>query len=118
MKKEIIKKIQSISEIAIRCVGGGVTVSSWVDDPEASHCSMRIVVGGDPMKIADRVAFIEKTPRIRTNKFTTHRGDFENWSEGPDGHAPEYGKHEESRDWCDRELVRRGYVLPMFEKKD
>lgn len=112
MDKEnhLLKRIQSKIEIIIRFSKGRINVSPWIDDPQVSHCSMRIVEGGDPNKISDRVAFIGIIPRVRTNKFTKIY-DFENWFFGPKG-STDYGKDKESRNWCDRELRRLGYRLP------
>ena len=42
------------------------TLSDWIMDEE-DCCAMRIYKGGDPEKVADRVAFIEKTPRVRVS---------------------------------------------------
>ena len=59
-----------------------------------------------------RVAFIEKTPRVKhpiTNE----------WIEGPKGAGggnPEkdetYGFYKPSREWCDKKLVELGYSIP------
>lgn len=55
-------------------------VSEWIDE---DHCSMRIIAGADPTNIANRVAFIEKTLRVRILPFTNWREDCYNWIEGP-----------------------------------
>lgn len=100
------------------------------------YCAMRIIEGGDPADISHRVAFIEKTPRVRIRddcigcRYVTGHGgnrqdadrqwpEFLNWTEGPKGDGgpgnPEtqllYGFDPESRAWCDRVLVALGYTL-------
>lgn len=85
----------------------GIPVSEWLDE---DHASMRVIAGSDPSIIANRVAFIEKTPRVRVGPWE----EFEcgkNWFEGPKGCAPEYGKYQPSRDWCDEQLLQLGYVI-------
>ena len=95
-------------------------VSNWLVAPEADHCCMRIVEGGDPANIADRVAFIEKTARVRVKPFT-EVDDFKNWRQGYKGTGGawdsdhkalgQYGYDLSSRAWCDAELVKLGYEL-------
>ena len=86
-------------------------LTGWIDE---NHCSMRCIAGTDPSIISNRVAFIEKTPRIRIAPYTPYN-DAANWSEGPKGSAPEYGHYEPSRDWCDAQLTALGYVLGHTE---
>jgi hypothetical protein len=90
-------------------------VTEWMDVPGAEHCSMRCIIGSDPEDVAGRVAFIEKTPRVRIAPFA-EQNDHRNWHQGPKGSAPEYGKYEPSREWCDQELQRMGYVLAPQER--
>ena len=88
-------------------------LSVWVME---GHCSMRYVLGTDREEIENRVAFIEKTPRVRV---ATYDGDwfkdYKNWREGPKGCAPEYGQYQPSRDWCDARLIEMGYILTEEE---
>ena len=94
-------------------------VSEWLVDPFAEHCCMRIIEGGDSENIADRVAFIEKTPRVRFKPYT-EVDDYKNWREGDKGRGGNlefdgktiYGYYQPSRDWCDEELKKLGYELP------
>ena len=85
-------------------------VSEWICRED---CSFRIREGGDPGKIADRVAFIEKTPRIRIRRlFSYHRedSDYMNWASAPfKGYSPD---DQESKAWCDNVLPFFGYELP------
>lgn len=89
-----------------------VILTAWVPVPGAKHCAMRYIVGEDPKQAANRIAFIEKTPRVRIAPYS-EGDDFDsrNWQEGPKGHAPEYGQYQPSRDWCDARLRELGYQL-------
>lgn len=58
-------------------------VSPWII--EDGYCAMRVLEGTDPSVIANRVAFIEKTPRVRVAPFTNNEYDFRNWKQGPKG---------------------------------
>lgn len=89
--------------------GSGLALSPWID---VEHCSLRCYAGTDPTDIANRVAFIEKTPRIRTAAFTDTGNDWRGWVEGPKGCGDECGRYEPSRAWCDEQLRNLGYVLP------
>lgn len=103
----------------------GVVVSAWTpvenDDGSEPHCCMRHVVGTDPNDVANRVAFIEKTPRVRIGSGL--KPDHLNWEEGPKGRggssvfdetleqAEVYGYYPPSRQWCDARLKELGYIL-------
>lgn len=83
----------------------GVRVGPWTTE---KHCAMRALAGTDPAQIENRVAFIEKTPRV------LHNGV---WVQGPkgrggeDGEEQTYGFYPPSREWCDAYLVRHGAIL-------
>ena len=93
----------------------------WLIVPESPHAAMRCVLGTDPAVVANRVAFIEKTPRVRVAPFSgTLLTDGVNWkggakgAGGPDGDNPVnqlYGFYPPAREWCDRELQAMGYTL-------
>ena len=105
-------------------------VSDWI--VVDGYCAARIIEGGDINKIADRVAFIEKTPRVRIRRYGTpfsdpreaRDKDFLNWCEGHDWKADgcsgdqdasklgAYGFSAQARAWCDHMLVMLGYELP------
>lgn len=70
----------------------------------------RVRLGGNIDNISDRVAFIEKTPRIRVRSDSLlNDRDFLNWASGPfKGDGP---NDPESREWCDKALVLFGYEL-------
>lgn len=93
-------------------------VSDWI--VVDGYCATKIVEGGDVNNIADRVAFIEKTPRVRSAPFSDHNAEQGKWPQGPkgcggaDGSNPDnelYGFYPPSRKWCDAELIKMGYQL-------
>ena len=98
------------------------TLSDWIMD-ENDYCAMRIFKDGDPEKVADRVAFIEKTPRVRVSSasgsdaYVQVNGDsvhgsrktVEVWIYGGNYGSSDYGHDEESRQWCDEMLKTLGY---------
>lgn len=87
--------------------------SAWIE-VENGIGAMRIKKGGDPDNIDDRVAFIEKTPRVRIREafLLSHMPeimDFLNWCERDfKGDGP---NDPESRAWCDTMLLALGYTL-------
>ncbi len=100
-----------------------IRLSPWTPVHGYEYCAMRFVEGTDPNDIANRFAFIEKTPRIRIHPMEHDpENDFRNWQYGPKGRGCSYDQDAEreraygfyppSREWCDRELLRLGYVLP------
>lgn len=94
-------------------------LSPWI--VVGGHCATRVISGTDPDIIANRVAFIEKTPRIRIAPYSEELGflaDGVNWASGPKGSGsadPEvdltYGFDPESRQWCDEQLSILGYTF-------
>lgn len=78
-------------------------VGPWIDDADYPHCSYRALVGTDHTKPENRVAFIEKTPRVRISS--------EKWEYGDKGCGTLCGRHQPSRDWCDQKLKQLGYTL-------
>ena len=83
-------------------------LSNWISDPDSPECYMRVVLGTDSTILANRVAFIEKTPRVRVAPFTTIINDFQNWQQGYKGCSNDLGSYQPSRDWCDQKLVVLG----------
>jgi hypothetical protein len=83
-------------------------ITDWLDDDEEPYFSMRCIAGSDKNAVSNRVAFIEKTPRVRVAPYT-EVDDWKNWMQGPKGCAPEYGHYQPSRDWCDGQLRTLGY---------
>jgi hypothetical protein len=88
----------------------GLRASPWLVID--GHCATRVNEGGDPSRIQDRIALIEKTPRVLA-------GD--TWEYGPKGSGgfsedPErdqlYGFDPKSRAWADQRLLELGVVLP------
>lgn len=65
--------------------------------------------GGNARRLADRVAFIEKTPRIRIRAYRNETDDYLNWAQRPfKGDGPD---DEASRKWCEDALVLFGHEL-------
>ena len=79
-----------------------------------NYCAIRIVKGGKVDNVSDRVAFIEKSPRVRVNKnklcmensHTCATSDA--WLYGGKG-SNDYGRDIESRKWCDDMLKLLGW---------
>jgi len=65
-------------------------LSPWII--EDGYCAVRIIDGGSQDVLADRIAFIEKTPRVRVSPFTAEE-DCKNWECGPKGDGGS-GDHE------------------------
>lgn len=102
---------------------------AWGDQPKElspwivveGHCTTRVIAGTDPDVVANRVAFIEKTPRVRIAPYSNELSflaDGVNWASGPKGSGggdPEvdktYGFDPDSRQWCDEQLSLLGYTL-------
>lgn len=78
----------------------------WYIVDGCGACLVR--TGGTPENIADRVALIEKTPRVRTGAFQDHKQDYRNWTPGPKG---EDAMDEESRAWCLEKLKSLGWTM-------
>jgi len=81
------------------------------------NCATRIKKDGDVNIIKDRVAFIEKTPRVRVDKYKysvechdEYGGDMEDRDAWIFGYSDsDYGFSEDSRKWCDDMLKLLGY---------
>lgn len=73
------------------------------------YCATRVIEGTDPSKVANRVAFIEKSGRVRIAPHTKERDDL-NWEHVVKGDR-EYGRNENTRRMCDEKLVAMGYEL-------
>lgn len=78
---------------------------------------MRVIEGTDPSVIANQVAFIEKTPRVRVRPWISKDTDWENWEPGPKG-GLKYGRDPDSRAWCNKKLVELGYALSDLKRED
>lgn len=75
------------------------------------YCATRVFLDTDPSIVKNRVAFIEKTPRVLKDGIwiSGRKG-----SGGPNGDIPEnelYGFYPRSRQWCDEQLKEMGYLL-------
>lgn len=92
-------------------------LSEWVTID--GHCATRVLLNTNPNDPKNRVAVIEKTPRIRLDKNTfgieqdilcVKFSDKDAWLYGPKG-SSDYGKDVNSRKWCDNMLILLGYTL-------
>lgn len=103
-----------------------ILVSPWI--VVGDHCAVRILAGTEfsTEHLWNRVAFIEKTPRVRIgpcasrgNFSEQHAADRNNWEYGPKGtggsgdheQLGQYGFDPHSREWCDTRLREIGYEL-------
>lgn len=93
-------------------------LSEWIVVHD--YCATRVYEGTDFNDPINRVAFIEKTPRIRLTPYINDKKEYTNWfhgnkgNSGADGHIPEnqlYGYDPDSREFCDWLLERIGYKL-------
>lgn len=82
-------------------------LSEWI--VIEGYCATRVIKNSNPDLIKNRVAFIEKTPRIRISEFT-EIDDQKNWKYGERG-TSDYGFDIDSRNWCDVELKKLGYLF-------
>jgi len=79
-----------------------------------NYCAIRIVKGGKVDNVSDRVAFIEKSPRVRVNKNklcmeNSHSCAISDaWLYGGRG-SSDYGRDTDSRKWCDDMLKLLGW---------
>lgn len=85
-----------------------IKLSGWIIID--GYCATRVYEGTDSSKVENRVAFIEKSPRIRIAPFTNDSEDYKNWKYGAKG-TKEYGMNQNSRNWCDQELLKLRYEL-------
>lgn len=95
-----------------------LTLSNWIvlDD----DCAVRIKLGGQVETISDRVAFIEKTPRVRAKKdqysveldheLGGAKGmEQDAWISAAHLRSSDYGYSEVGRHWCDQMLSLLGH---------
>jgi len=93
-----------------------IELSEWIIID--GYCATRTIKGADVNLIKNRVAFIEKSGRVRVNPYTNEDKDYKNWQSvcrGSGGsNAKEdgcYGYDLETRSEVDEKLVEMGYVL-------
>lgn len=78
---------------------------TWHKPTKGGACI--VLEGGDPEEVKDRIAFIEKTPRVRIREWDfTGYHDWLNWAEGKKGTGPD---DEQAREWCEKMLRLLGY---------
>lgn len=96
-------------------------ITPWIVDAKYG-CAYRHIVGADPEDITQRVALIEKSPRVRIRpawlRVSKSRYEdgceyiVEHWAEHLDwcyGSKGDGHDDEESRAWCDAMLKALGY---------
>lgn len=81
---------------------------TWHEEPA---CAFLIREGGNPKDYRDRVAFIQKTPRIRIRMATDDnlRYDHLNWAEA--GFRGNNSSYPPSRRWCEDALRLFGHEI-------
>jgi hypothetical protein len=84
----------------------GELLSGWLKDPAAEHAYMRCVRGTDPLVVANRRVFIEKTPRVFD---PVGNG----WVYGPKGSGELCGLDPKSRAWADMQAREFGYDMSI-----
>jgi hypothetical protein len=102
-----MNKVRNIG-IAAYVESKEIVLSKWIVID--GYCATRIIDGTDVNDVKNRVAFIEKTPSIRTSN---------GWESGPKGQGGSiedegeiiYGFYPPSREWCDKRLLELGYTL-------
>lgn len=84
---------------------------------EGGAGAYRALLGYSGEHVANRVAFIEKTPRVRIRPMEQFGDweDFLNWASGFSGDGPE---DVYSRAWCDEALELFGYKMSDPVKTD
>lgn len=93
-----------------------IELSPWIVVED--YCATRVIKGTDENQVKNRVAFIEKSGRVRVSTFTDDDTDNKNWKSvcrGSGGSNPKengyYGYDEETRNEVDVELVKLGYIF-------
>lgn len=86
----------------------GQRLSPWIAD---EHCAMRVIEGTDPSIVGNRVAFIEKTPRVLINGTWLGGPKGAGGAGGEDPSKELYGFYPPSRKWADDLLVAAGAIL-------
>lgn len=72
--------------------------------------AMRCISDTDQENIGNRVALIEKTPRVRVLPYSNNGlYDSAAWLQGPQGTGPDDAR---AQIWCDQQLRNMGYILP------
>jgi hypothetical protein len=99
--------IATLNSHAGRHILAGVELSPWI--VVSDYCATRVVAGTDPLVVANRRAFIEKSPRVMVGDDATDRDNWYYGVKGTDGFDPK------SREWCDAALRLLGAVLPEFQ---
>lgn len=84
-----------------------IILSEWIIIFD--FCATRAIKGTDPNLLENRIAFIEKSGRVRVKPFTKEE-DFKNWEYVCSG-SSDYGNDLETREKVDDKLIEIGYIL-------
>jgi hypothetical protein len=87
----------------------GKRLSPWIIVD--GYCATRVIEGTDPSVVGNRVAFIEKTPRVCINGFWLGGPKGAGGAGGEDPSKETYGFYPPSRKWADELLTAAGAVL-------
>lgn len=91
--------------------GMQIRLSDWI---KMDHAATRVIFGTDPEIEDNRIAFIEKTPRVRLPGNPPNdikAGICDGWLYGPKGSGQLCGEYPPSRAWADQKLRELGYFL-------
>ena len=87
----------------------GKRLSPWLVVDE--YCATRVIEGTDPSIVGNRVAFIEKTPRVLINGTWLGGPKGSGGAGGEDPRKELYGFYPPSRKWADDLLLAAGAIL-------
>jgi hypothetical protein len=87
----------------------GRTLSPWI--VIEGFCATRVIAGTDPAVVGNRVAFIEKTPRVCINGTWINGPKGAGGSDGQDPSKELYGFYPPSREWADKLLRSVGAII-------
>jgi hypothetical protein len=87
----------------------GLRLSPWITVDE--FCATRVIEGTDPAEIKNRIAFIEKTPRVLIGGKWVCGPKGRSGPNGADPAEGLYGFDPRSREWADNALRQQGAIL-------
>ncbi len=87
----------------------GLRLSPWITVHD--FCATRVIEGTDPADIGNRIAFIEKTPRVLMEGKWVYGPKGCGGPNGTDPAEGRYGFDPSSREWADNTLRKQGAIL-------